>query len=80
MGWSGHTPLGRHAGLDVRVDAHGGEREERGERLYEEFIAELDAAIAAVVRNPKYADRRAIEISWWGLGDEVTNSPSVGGS
>ena len=36
MGWSGY-PL--H--ISIRVDAHGGEREERGERLHKEFLAEL---------------------------------------
>jgi hypothetical protein len=36
MGWSGHTLT-----ISVSVDAHGGEREERGERLFEEFLYEL---------------------------------------
>jgi hypothetical protein len=37
MGWSGCTLR-----IHVRIDAHGGEREERGERLYAEFIDELE--------------------------------------
>lgn len=37
MGWSGYQLR-----IGVRVDAHGGEREERGERLYAEFLAALE--------------------------------------
>lgn len=37
MGWSGYQLR-----IGVRVDAHGGEREERGERLYQEFLKELE--------------------------------------
>jgi hypothetical protein len=37
MGWSGYTVT-----IGIHVDAHGGEREERGEKLHEEFLAELE--------------------------------------
>ena len=37
MGWSGYQLR-----IGVRVDAHAGEREERGERLYREFLEELE--------------------------------------
>lgn len=36
MGWSGYQVR-----IGIRVDAHGGEKEQRGERLHEQFIAEL---------------------------------------
>ena len=36
MGWSGYTVR-----IAISVDAHGGEKEERGERIHEQFIAEL---------------------------------------
>ena len=38
MGYSGYTLK-----ISVQVDAHGGEREERGEKLYEEFKERLAA-------------------------------------
>jgi hypothetical protein len=41
MGWSGYELR-----VGVSVDAHGGEREERGEKLYEEFKAELEKLCA----------------------------------
>ncbi len=37
MGWSGYLLR-----ISVSVDAHGGEKEERGEKLYEEFQAALE--------------------------------------
>lgn len=37
MGYSGY-----HLDVGVTVDAHGGEREERGERKYIEFEAKLE--------------------------------------
>jgi hypothetical protein len=74
MGWSGYHP---HLGMSIRVDAHGGEREERGERLYQEFMCALDDAIIAVVRNPKFADPDAIQIWYYGGDDEfITNESS----
>ncbi len=36
MGWSGYSLR-----IGVRVDAHGGEREQRGEALYQEFLEKL---------------------------------------
>jgi hypothetical protein len=45
MGWSGYALR-----IGVSVDAHGGEREERGEQLYEEFTARLKE----LCEDPKY--------------------------
>ncbi|HXC83858.1 MAG TPA: hypothetical protein VNV62_18575 [Trebonia sp.] len=53
MGWSGYEPRFYVA---CRVDAHGGERQERGERLYEQFVTEIDEAIKAIVAKPEYAE------------------------
>lgn len=54
MGWSGYRLV-----IHVRVDAHGGEREERGERLYQEFQKELEALCK------KYSqDEEAMEVSF----------------
>lgn len=36
MGWSGYTLT-----IGVSVDAHGGDRQERGEKRYEEFTDRL---------------------------------------
>jgi hypothetical protein len=47
MGYSGYT-----ATIHISVDAHGGEREERGERKYEEFLARL----AALCNDPYFND------------------------
>jgi hypothetical protein len=54
MGWSGY-PLR----INVRVDAHGGEREERGERLYAEFVEEL----RKVCDDPRF-NNDAIEVTF----------------
>lgn len=37
MGWSGYTLNG----ISISVDAHGGERQERGERKYDELVAKI---------------------------------------
>lgn len=76
MGWSGYNPLGLYAGLEVLVDAHGGEREERGERLFREFCTDLQAAITKVVRDPKYAQPDALRISYETEREWVTNEES----
>jgi hypothetical protein len=52
MGWSGYDIV-----IRVRVDAHGGEKEERGEKLYREFTAEL----TKLCESPKY-NNDAIEV------------------
>ena len=38
MGWSGYRVT-----IGIRVDAHGGDREERGEKLHGEFMERLRA-------------------------------------
>jgi hypothetical protein len=53
VGWSGYEPRFHVA---ARVDAHGGEDQDRGERLYAEFVAAIDQAIAAIAGDPKYAE------------------------
>lgn len=53
MGWSGYEPRFYVA---ARVDAHGGEAQQHGERLYEEMVAAIDQAITAIVCDPKYAE------------------------
>jgi hypothetical protein len=45
MGWSGYTLR-----ISVSVDAHAGEKEERGEKLYSELVADL----AKICEDPKY--------------------------
>jgi hypothetical protein len=47
MGWSGYRLT-----ISVLVDAHGGQAEERGEKLYEEFLADLQK----LCDDPKYAE------------------------
>lgn len=37
MGWSGYR-----VSIMITVDAHAGEKQERGERLHDQFIAELE--------------------------------------
>lgn len=54
MGWSGYQLR-----ISVRVDAHGGEREERGERLYQELMKEL----GKVCEDPRF-NNDAIEVTW----------------
>lgn len=53
MGWSGYT---LRPNIHFRVDAHGGEKEKRGEELFDECSQRIDAAIKAVVNDPKYAE------------------------
>ena len=47
MGWSGYRIV-----LHFRVDAHGGDKEERGEKLYAEFMAQLEK----MCEDPRYAE------------------------
>lgn len=47
MGWSGYTVR-----IALQVDAHGGEKQDRGERLHEEFMAELQK----LADDPKYSE------------------------
>jgi hypothetical protein len=47
MGWSGYTVT-----ISLSVDAHGGEKEQRGEELRLEFMA----ALAKFCDDPKYAE------------------------
>jgi hypothetical protein len=51
MGWSGYCV---NLDVTVSVDAHAGEREERGERLYEELVTRLRAACKGVLDDPKW--------------------------
>lgn len=53
MGWSGYQLR-----ISVRVDAHGGEREERGERKYAEFMKRLEELCA----DPEFNDEDSISI------------------
>ena len=63
MGWSGYTWEPR---LDIKVDAHAGEREQRGERLHAELIRELWTAILTVINQDKYTKNQdAIKIDWY---------------
>jgi hypothetical protein len=47
VGWSGYQLR-----ISVQVDAHGGDKEERGEKLYAEFIAELEK----LCNDPRFAE------------------------
>lgn len=47
MGYSGYQLR-----ISVRVDAHGGERESRGEARYAEFLARLEA----LCTDPRFND------------------------
>lgn len=41
MGWSGYRLM-----ISVRVDAHAGEKQQRGEAAYAEFLRELEKLCA----------------------------------
>ena len=53
MGWSGYCP---RWSVSFHVDAHGGEAEDRGEQLYRECVDRIEAAVKAVIGDPKYAE------------------------
>jgi hypothetical protein len=53
MGWSGYCPKWA---VSFRVDAHGGDKEERGEKLFEECTERISKAIEEIVSDPKYAE------------------------
>lgn len=63
VGWSGYT-VGLN--VSVSVDAHGGEREERGERLSQELTERLKAARAEILADPKWEENSdAISVYDW---------------
>lgn len=51
MGWSGYTVC---LDITVSVDAHAGEREERGERLYAELVKRARTALREILSDPKW--------------------------
>jgi hypothetical protein len=53
MGWSGYESRFH---VSFLVDAHGGEKEERGELLYEECVERITTAIKEIVSDPAYAE------------------------
>jgi hypothetical protein len=55
MGFSGYVigPL-----VSITVDAHGGDREERGEMLHEELSARLLKAVEDIIAEDRYREIR----------------------
>jgi phage gpG-like protein len=52
MGWSGYEPRFYVA---CRMYARGGKRQKQGERLYEQFVTEIDEVIKVIIAKPEYA-------------------------
>lgn len=62
MGWEG-----RDVGFTValRLDAHGGETEQRHEQLADELAERLRAAIIETISDPRYAEILLFEPDWY---------------
>lgn len=73
MGWSGYNPRFQ---IMARVDAHGGEREEKGEELYAKFVSEVDSAIVSIILKPDYAHPEWLALSFDSEQGYITNSPA----
>jgi hypothetical protein len=50
-GWEHYRP-----DVSARLDEHGGQKETRDQRLWDEFTAECNGAIAHIAKDPKYDD------------------------
>jgi hypothetical protein len=53
MSWSFSHP---DFGLTFRLDEHGGEKEERHRKLYDECVSRMERAIAEIAADPAYSE------------------------
>lgn len=54
MGYSWeHVP---HSSIALRLDEHGGDKEQRHQQLAGQMKAELEAAVKAIAAKPEYAE------------------------
>jgi hypothetical protein len=49
--------------LHAQLDEHGGEKEKRDQRLWDELEAECTAAVRKIATDPKYADL-TLHVDW----------------
>jgi hypothetical protein len=51
MGWR----FGHYGDITAQLDEHGGDKEARDEQLWNQFVAEADAAVKRIAGQEKYS-------------------------